>query len=437
MTLKTPLVDHKVKPMVISWEWVSPMLYNFSGYAAILFPMFLFVWLIRRNHLRYFQSSTLVKLLCYGRGQDESIQVKDRVLELRSSDEVEEVKPRASGRPLTRNRVFLLLGLFVGKMASFLWYGVLQEKIMVTKYQNSWHHGSNMTEMDFTNSQFIVFSDRIIGIILPVMVLVLYQYVRPSSKQVQLFRAPYYKVGIVASLSLVASWCQQEALKYIDFPTKILSKSFKMVPVMLIGHIFMKFVYKASDYIVIIAISVGAALFMIEYAEHNTEHAHELIQNYNIWDGLVILSIFVVFDSVNNNYRGTVFRKHRPSTFETMAVENMFVILLSFTSLVSSRTLLPTLKQVFSSRELFTDISVMSLTNALGQTCEYFIMSNFGPLVTVVLVTIREILSIFLSSVLFGHVLTPLSYFGIFVIFGAVVGHAFFKFAQKQILDSK
>jgi len=62
---------------------------------------------------------------------------------------------------------------------------------------------------------------------------------------------------------MLSSWCQYEALQYVTFPTQTLSKSFKLVPIMLMGKLLSNKHYPLYEYYVAAFIGIGNTLFMV------------------------------------------------------------------------------------------------------------------------------------------------------------------------------
>ena len=61
---------------------------------------------------------------------------------------------------------------------------------------------------------------------------------------------PLYKFSFSSVSNILSSVCQYEALKYVSFPTQVLSKSCKMVPVMLMGYAVSRRVHTTFEYLV-------------------------------------------------------------------------------------------------------------------------------------------------------------------------------------------
>jgi len=60
----------------------------------------------------------------------------------------------------------------------------------------------------------------------------------------------------------MSAWFQYEALKFINFPTQVLAKSCKIIPVMIMGKIISKNKYEKYEYVTAIIISIGMFFFL-------------------------------------------------------------------------------------------------------------------------------------------------------------------------------
>jgi len=104
----------------------------------------------------------------------------------------------------------LLLGFCAGGLlTSYLIWGLLQERIMAYNYGET-----EGTSERFTNSQFLVFMNRIFALFVAVMVIAMQR--RHSAHQ-----PPLYKYSYCSFSNIISSWCQYEALKFVSFPVQV------------------------------------------------------------------------------------------------------------------------------------------------------------------------------------------------------------------------
>ena len=60
-----------------------------------------------------------------------------------------------------------------------------------------------------------------------------YLLVRQQSRH----RTPLFKYSFASFSNIMSAWFQYEALKFISFPTQVLAKSCKIIPVMIMGKV--------------------------------------------------------------------------------------------------------------------------------------------------------------------------------------------------------
>ena len=125
----------------------------------------------------------------------------------------------------------------VGLLGSYSTWGYLQEKIMTTNYVDSLGNKGR-----FNDSQFLVFVNRILAFAIALLVIMMRRQPR--------HKAPLFKYSYCSFSNIMSSWCQYEALKYVSFPTQVLAKASKIIPVMLMGKVVSRKKYEYYEYVV-------------------------------------------------------------------------------------------------------------------------------------------------------------------------------------------
>lgn len=213
------------------------------------------------------------------------------------------------------HEAILLLWCFGGLMISYLTWGVLQEKIMTQEYYNF-----DGVTSHFKDSQFLVFSNRILAFIVSLTVL---QYKRPPTRH----KAPLYKYSFASFSNIMSAWFQYEALKFVNFPTQVLAKSCKIIPVMLMGKILSKNKYQCYEYFTAILISTGMIFFMMGSADSSKASGVTTIT------GIFLLAMYMVFDSFTANWQGDLFKGYGMSSLQMMCGVNLFSTIFTAASL--------------------------------------------------------------------------------------------------------
>ena len=306
-----------------------------------------------------------------------------------------------------------------GLQGSYLTWGVVQEQIMTQTYDELSEDGV-LHKVKFEDSQFLVFANRFLALIVAGVYI--------SIAEQPYHTVPFFKYSYSSFSNIMSSWCQYEALKFVSFPTQVLCKASKMIPVMIMGKVVSGKSYPYSEYLVAVLLSCGASLFLLS---HNTDHSHSDQPTTVV--GLIILLGYMIFDSFTSNWQSALFKKHKMSSVQMMFGTNVFSSLFTFCSLLQTGGLLRSIS--FTSRHppFLYQIFVLSLTSAIGQLFIFYTINIFGPIVFVIIMTARMIFSIVLSCIIYKHTLASQAIFGVIIVFGAISLRTYLRYkASKQ-----
>uniref|UniRef100_A0A3Q3VPS5 Adenosine 3'-phospho 5'-phosphosulfate transporter 1 n=1 Tax=Mola mola TaxID=94237 RepID=A0A3Q3VPS5_MOLML len=378
------------------WQdvWLFRFLVNFLGYSTIIIPGYLLICYFRR--INYLETGSgicypFIKACVFGS------EAKTGLL-----DDVA-VAPRNEGDSGSSVRqVIKLIFCAVGLQVSYLTWGVLQERVMTRKY------GATTTEETgekFTDSQFLVFMNRILALTVSGIWCTLFNQPRHG--------APMYMYSFASLSNILSSWCQYEALKYISFPTQVLAKASKVIPVMLMGKIISHKSYEYWEYFTAILISVGVSMFLLS----STTSQHP--STVTTFSGLIILIGYIAFDSFTSNWQDNLF-KYKMSSVQMMFGVNMFSCLLTVGSLLEQGAFFDSLAFMTRHSEFAFHAVLLSVCSACGQLFIFYTINQFGAAVFTIIMTLRQAIAILLSCFLYGHAVTLVGGLGVAVVFLAL-----------------
>lgn len=184
-------------------------------------------------------------------------------------------------------------------MISYLTWGVLQEKIMTQEYVNNEGKKSH-----FTDSQFLVFFNRLLALIVATTYLILKKQLKQTT--------PLFKYSYASFSNIMSAWSQYEALKFVNFPTQVLAKSTKIIPVMLMSKIISRTKYDFHEYVTAGLISIGMVCFLTGSADESKHSPATTIT------GLFLLVLYLVFDSFTSNWQGHLSKSYGMSSVQMM-----------------------------------------------------------------------------------------------------------------------
>lgn len=316
------------------------------------------------------------------------------------------------------NKFVTLLFCVMGLQGAYLTWGALQERIMTFEY------GTSTQKEYFKNSQFLVFINRILAFMIGCSVL----WLRPQPHHA----APIYKYSFSSFSNIMSSWCQYEALKFVSFPTQVLAKASKVIPVMLMGKIVSRRSYDYHEYVTALMISVGVSMFLLTSGDV-TRHKGSV----TTLSGIILLVGYMSFDSFTSNWQGELFRRHKMSPIQMMTGVNMFSCSLTAVSLLEQGGFFDSLAFMGRNPNFVLHAVVLSLCSAVGQLFIFYTISNFGPVTFTIIMTMRQGLAILLSCLLYGHAVSFIGISGIFTVFLALFLRIYASYRKKALQKEK
>lgn len=354
--------------------------------------------------LGYFALRTIKK---YPEPEPGSGNVSDRVIrfffygrpqELSSEDPDLAVKKNGNHKPTETllNTALRLLFCVTGLLGSFLTWGLLQERIMTTEYETG----------RFESANFTVFCSRSFGWLIAFMV------VNFSSEAP--LRAPFYKFSFTSFSNVMSSYCQLEALKYLSFPTQVLGKSSKLIPVMIMGKILSNKKYPWYEYMVAVFVLIGVGTFMIAEKENKDS------EKTTSAAGLILLIGYLGFDSFTSQWQGKLFKEYKMSSYQMMLGVNSFSASFTLLSLFQSGEFFTSIDFVTHNLDCMRDIVMFSAAGATGSMFIFYTIKTFGPLVFTMIMVTRQLIAIILSCIFYGHSIGPMGVFGAIIVFSSI-----------------
>ena len=159
---------------------------------------------------------------------------------------------------------------------------------------------------------------------------------------------PFYLFSFSSISNSLSSFCQYEALKYLSFPFHVVFKSSKLIPVMVMGYVINRKVYKRIEYIASVCISFGIYIFL-QGGGQSTSVRVLLRHLLPLWVVAIpqwkqnaickyrnnINDLVCLFDAFTSNWQSKLFKKHKVSKMQLM-IELILSALFIFISITSS-----------------------------------------------------------------------------------------------------
>jgi solute carrier family 35 (UDP-galactose transporter), member B1 len=356
----------------------------------------------------------------------------------------------------------------MGICVCYLYYGILQERLVSDHGQNGEHRRLGASFVLVTQCIANVFVARF------------WQYVQEhtwlnnkknqtasnndNDKDTKKSLGLHHSLLLLTSACYVAAMaCSNEAIQYVSYPVAVLAKSCKLIPSMIVGQLVEGRLYSQREWMAALFISAGIVLFhshrlFLQQAQNNQQRQHKNVLDENDDDkssnnnfyGMMLLLISLAMDGLlsscqnflkrkpttstkNNNNNKTYYYSYRPpNAVETMLYINLyaliFLIPLAMIAgqwnegihrlLQSSST--TTDSSVLVGRDLCWALFLLNSTVAIGQIFIFLTIHWYTPLVTTTITTTRKFFTILLSVLTFGHEFTTTQWTAVVLVFAGL-----------------
>ena len=375
-----------------------------------------------------------------------------------------------------RNQIIRLILSIFGVYTSFLLWGYLQERLSSTDYSysatlsDSERIGLGLdskvparwTSMVVLNVCMAFMSAATAAPF--VLYQNMYRKNEPMSMSMSLMAV---QTGLMpAALSnCLASPFGYLSLRFINYPMLLLAKSSKLVPVMLLSYIINGKRYSMTQILSVTLISIGVALFscktnpvlMFLSNDSNYMNSSSMSNKISLDEsststrtsiGLILVLINLLLDGFTNA-RQDKFKEERPKTssFTMMYQMNILQVILLSSFLVTefvitksfglsvgitSSQVEDALRFVIQFPTVLRDITLFCITGATGQVFVYYIITEFGSVMCVLITVTRKFFSILLSVVMFGHEVQIWQWVGVLSVFTGLVTNSLDRYYSKR-----
>ncbi|XP_023247857.1 solute carrier family 35 member B1 isoform X2 [Copidosoma floridanum] len=239
-------------------------------------------------------------------------------------------------------------------------------------------------------------------------------------------RVVYYACS--ALMYLLAMVCSNMALQFINYPTQVVGKAGKPIPVMIFGVLLGGKTYPFKKYCFITLIVTGVVLFM--YKENA---ATNKIEGEGF--GQVLLLLSLTMDSLISAVQNKMQTEHKTKSGHMMFNMNLWSILYSGAVILVTGEFLSFLKFLQRHPSAIQHIFTLSICGALGQYFIFLTISEFSPLTCSIMTTTRKCFTVVASIMYFGNSLLPRQWFAAFMVFFGLFLDAFYgrtKIVKKE-----
>ncbi|KTW31460.1 hypothetical protein T552_00102 [Pneumocystis carinii B80] len=307
-----------------------------------------------------------------------------------------------------------ILGIYI----SFLLWSILQERITTRSYGK-----------EIFNSVIIL---SIMQSFIAIIVSFIFTYFitkRSKKKKPTLSKSLFLKLVLVALSSSFASPLGYASLRHINYPTLILGKSCKLLPVMAIHTIFYKTHFTYHKYLIVAMVTSGIVIFTL-YDSQLSSKTNKQSSN-DTW-GLFLLSINLLLDGYTNSTQDQIFKAfpHITGPWMMLYMNILSTVGTTLYLLCFTNELITTLEFIKKYPSITSDILIYGCSGAIGQLFIFHTLEKYGSLILITITLTRKMLTLLLSLIWFNHKLTIGQWIGVGLVFYGASLEAYIKHTQ-------
>lgn len=230
-------------------------------------------------------------------------------------------------------------------------------------------------------------------------------------------KAPWSFYVTLCLCLMVSSATSNIALGYINYPTKVVFRSCKLIPTMLIAMVMNQKKVHTFELTFGTFISVGMVLFA--FADFKVYPNFDFV-------GILLVCVSVVADAFLPNFQERVFDQGC-SRIEVTYFTNLLCLILMTIFFTLTGDLPEAFAYAFANPHALTLMVIYTFLAYIAITFHMALVKEFGGITTVMVGNTRKAITIVMSFVLFPKPLSPLYLAGGVLVFGSLCGNAYMK----------
>jgi len=239
-------------------------------------------------------------------------------------------------------------------------------------------------------------------------------------------RAPI-RFYALASLFLCCSMLfSNMSVELLSYPTAVLFKSSKLIPVMIGGYLFLGKRYSFLEVLSIFLIVLGLIGVSLSDKYSNNQ--------FNPY-GVLLSTLSLSADAIASNLQEKAFEAHGASQLEVISTMYLLGSSLILIVAVFSGQLMHGISQCNQNPAMILYLFEFAFLGSIGVQFVYLLMKTFGSLLTVMVTSLRKGLTVCISFILFPE--KQFTIFHLFSMFGIVLGITMNYFGKPKQYEKK
>lgn len=305
------------------------------------------------------------------------------------------------------------LGIALGIFFCYFYYGIMQEKVTRGRYGTEENEDGTVGER-YTLALALVAVQCICNCVFAKVLLVM----SPPAKRDDTSNMSYASCSLTYLLAMVSS---NMALQWVPYPTQVVGKSAKPIPVMILGVLIGHKSYSMQKYLFVLLIVVGVCLFMYKDSKAPSAAAGE-----RSFVGELLLILSLSMDGLTGAIQERMRASSAPTGKQMMLAMNWWSSIMLVAILLVTGEGLQFISFLQRHPEILGHLGGLALAGAFGQLFIFLMVSGYGPLPCSVVTTTRKFFTVLFSVMFYGNSLTGRQWWGTVLVFTGLFADMYF-----------
>ena len=239
--------------------------------------------------------------------------------------------------------------------------------------------------------------------------------------------APLSAYPLLTGCLMASSSLSNISLNYINFPTKVVFRSCKLIPTMIVASVLHRKIFSSIEYLCATAICAGLVMFAAADWEL-TPSFHPI--------GLALVTLSVCADAILPNAQEGLFRTGS-SRLEVTLYTNVFTLIAMTCTTLLSGDLIGCVQQMMENQQLAIYFGVYTFIAYIAISMHMNIVKRFGGVTAVLVATGRKGMTLILSFLLFPKGFSWFYPAGASLVLGGLLLSSLYKIKSKEEKVSK
>ena len=299
------------------------------------------------------------------------------------------------------NPSMLFLICFIGIFFSYLIFGLIQESIQTKLYKDNEKYTYILT---------LVFAQSLTSSFFGLTICTWYKlWHNPSPLSYNIGCSFCYFSAMLAS---------NYALKWVSYPTQVIGKSCKPIPILILTTVLAKRSQPLKRWLAIFCIVLGVVLFNL-FKQGKTI-------DYTMSIGDLFILISLLFDGLTASFQEVIRAEYKTNPYLLMYELNKWAVIFLLPIVLFGEGY-QALLFMGKNPEVFPMVLAFSVTSAIGQNFVFLTISNYGPLTLSLITTLRKFFTVLGSIFVFGHILTFYQKLSVGLVFTGIIMDSWIK----------